>query len=68
MALGLQDFQRVTRAKYILEFLAQYPDEFIAGFMEPGENVGVTYDGDVNSPRSQAYDVGRTLAEQEGYA
>lgn len=36
---------------------------FLLGVAEAGGGVGMTYDGDANSPRSVAYDLGRTIGE-----
>lgn len=36
---------------------------FHLGFTESDGDVGMTYDGDPESPRSQAYDMGRTVGE-----
>lgn len=37
--------------------------EFLLGVTEANDSVGMTYDDDPDSPRSTAYDMGRTLGE-----
>lgn len=40
-----------------------YPFEFKLGYEEGLESMGVTYDDDPGSPRSVAYDLGRSLRQ-----
>ena len=37
---------------------------FVLGFREAGDTFGMTYDDDPESPRSRAYDRGRSLRER----
>ena len=41
----------------------RYRQEYALGRAEWADNVGMTYDDDPNSPRSRAYDIGRTDGE-----
>lgn len=49
---------------YILRFLLsalKHPAVALLGFREGRGDMGMTYDNDPGSPRSVAYDVGRTI-------
>jgi hypothetical protein len=37
---------------------------WLLGFIEAGGDSGMTYDGDIFSPRSRAYDSGRAIAQR----
>lgn len=50
-------------AEYIYHVIHDNPVEFQLGVTESFLATGVTYDGDPWSPRSIAYDYGRTLGE-----
>ena len=58
---------REIRARLILQLIVAHPEEFVLGYQETDSGFGMTYDDDPESPRSQAYDIGLTLGEQEGY-
>lgn len=54
--------------RYLARWLAsalRHPRVALLGFREGRGDVGVTYDGDAESPRSAAYDVGRTLRRRD---
>lgn len=44
-----------------LTAIMSYPAEFELGFDEGLDGMGMTYDDDPTSPRSTAYDLGRSL-------
>lgn len=45
------------------KLIVQFPFEFALGWEEADGMVGVTYDDDPDSPRSRAYDLGRTAKQ-----
>lgn len=55
---------REKLAEYYFSVIHDNAEEFKLGFSEVGLATGVTYDGDPDSPRSIAYDLGRTLGDQ----
>lgn len=55
--------ERLPRARKVHKIIARHPNEFMLGFVEGLGACGTTYDDDPYSPRSQAYDLGRTLGE-----
>lgn len=47
----------------MIRALLTHPIIFIRGYLEGRSTVGITYDNDPWSPRSMAYDYGRTLRD-----
>lgn len=47
----------------IASIIEAHLPEFLLGVVEANDSVGMTYDDDPDSPRSAAYDMGRTLGE-----
>lgn len=45
----------------VFERIASHSTEFKLGYDEGHDSMGMTYDNDSESPRSQAYDLGRSL-------
>lgn len=59
---------RVDLAEYYYLVIRDHPEEFKLGIIEAGLSTGVTFDGNPESARSVAYDLGRTLGEPtEGF-
>lgn len=54
--------------RYMIRWLPaalRHPAIALLGFREGNGDVGMTYDDDPESPRSVAYDVGRTLRRRD---
>lgn len=56
-------FNTPEMAEYYYTVILSHPEEFKLGITEAHLSTGVTYDGDPESPRSIAYDLGRVMGE-----
>ena len=59
-------FNTPEMAEYYHNVIKDHPEEFKLGITEAYLSTGVTYDGDPESPRSIAYDLGRVMGEAVG--
>lgn len=59
----MPDLTTSVMAEYYYSVIRDHPEEFKLGITEANLSTGVTYDGDPESPRSIAYDLGRVLGE-----
>lgn len=54
---------RAMTPETIIHLITTYKSEFRLGLLEWDSSIGMTYDDNPKSEKSQAYDLGRTLGE-----